>query len=181
MQECIGCVTTSAHKRPYHHHHDHPELGRYPAIICKKKNWLAGYFHETCLRAWHTGLRTRITAYVSANSYVYVCRYGIALYTHGRTQPSGRGSNLVYMHHIWQGRTQERGLRSDPRYEKRRGGGGGGGGLLYASGPLSTPVRYTYSMVKVSSLWGEGPSTPHLPPLRRIRHVVTQCGTSCYF
>jgi hypothetical protein len=105
MQECIGCVTTSAHKRPYHHHHDHPELGRYPAIICKKKNWFAGYFHETCLRAWHTGLRTRITAYVSANSYVYVCRYSIALYTHGRTQPSGRGSNLVYMHLIRQGRT----------------------------------------------------------------------------
>ena len=107
---------------------------------------------------------------------MYVCRYGIALYTHGCTQPLGRGSNLVYMHHIRQERTQERGLQVRPAIRKAEGGGGGGGGggLLYASGPLSTPVWYTYSMVKATSLWGEDPSTPHLPPLRRIRHVVTQ-------
>ena len=74
--------------------------------------------------AWHTGLRTRITAYVSANSYVRMQVYGIALYTHGRTQPSGRGSNLVYMHHIRQERTQERGLQVRPAIRKAQGGGG---------------------------------------------------------
>ena len=102
---------------------------------------------------------------------MYVCRYGIALYTHGRTQPSGRGSNLVHMYHTARADTGE-GFTGQTR-DTKSGGGGGGEGGLYASDPLSTPVRYIYSMVKVISLWGVEPSTPH-PPLRRIRHVVTQ-------
>ena len=91
---------------------------------------------------------------------MYVCRYGIALYTHGRTQPLGRGSNLVYMHHTARADTGE-GFTGQTRDMKSGGGGGGG---LYASGPLSTPVRYTYSVVKVTSLWGGDPSTPPPPP-----------------
>ena len=35
--------------------------------------------------------------------------------------------------------------RSDPRYAKRGGEGGGGGGELYASGPVSAPVRYKFT------------------------------------
>ena len=91
---------------------------------------------------------------------MYVCRYGIALYTHGRTQPSGRGSNLVHMHHTTRADTGE-GFAGQTRDTKSGGGGGEGG--LYASDPLSTPVRYTYSMVKVTSLWGGEPSTPPPP------------------
>ena len=128
--------------------------------------------------AWHTGLRTRIPAYVSGYSYVRMQVWHSSVYPWAyaafrkRVEFSlhasyGKGGHnrLLKSYHNRRG--------SDPRYEKRRGGGG-----LYASGPLSTPVRYTYSMVNVTSLWGGDPSTPPLPPppppLRRIRHVVTQ-------
>ena len=93
---------------------------------------------------------------------MYVCRYGIALYTHGRTQPSGRGSNLVHMYHTARADTGE-GFTGQTR-DTKSGGGGGGGGGLYASDPLSTPVRYTYSMVKVISLWGVDRQPPPPPP-----------------
>ena len=58
---------------------------------------------------------------------MYVCRYGIALYTHGRTQPSGRGSNLVHMYHTARADTGE-GFTGQTRDTKSGGGGGGGEG-----------------------------------------------------
>ena len=126
--------------------------------------------------AWHTGLRTRIPAYVSAYSYVRMQVWHSSVYPWAYAAFRKR---VEFGSHVSYGKGgHRRGVyRSDPRYEKRRWGGG-----LYASDPLSTPVRYTYSMVKVISLWGVEPSTPPPPPppppphppLRRIRHVVTQ-------
>ena len=83
---------------------------------------------------------------------MYVCRYGIALYTHGCTQPSGRGSNLVYMHHIRQERTQERGLQVRPAIRKAEGGGGGGGG----GGGVAVRFRPFIHPCMVYLLNGEG-------------------------
>ena len=92
-----------------------------------------------------------------------------------RTQPSGRGSNLVYMHHIRQGRTQERGLQVRPaRYENRRGGGGGGGGGAVRFRPFIHPCTVYLLNGEGDLALGRGSINPHLPPLRRIRHVVTQ-------
>ena len=129
--------------------------------------------------AWHAGLRTRIPAYVSAYSYVrmQVWHSSASVYPWAYAA-SGRGSNLVYMHHTARADTGE-GFTGQTRDKKSGGGGVGGWRGLYPSGPLSTPVRYTYSMGKVTSLWGGDPSPPppphhHHPPLRRVRHVVTQ-------
>ena len=133
--------------------------------------------------ACHTGLRTRIPAYVSAYSYVHMQVWHSSVYPWAHAAFRKRvefGSHASY--------GNRRGVyRSDPRYEKRRWGGGGGGGEggLYASDPLSIPVRYTYSMVKVTSLWGVNRQTPPPPPpptpLCVEYGTLSRSGTSCYF
>ena len=87
---------------------------------------------------------------------------------------SGREPNLVYMHHTARADTEE--WFTGQTRDTKSGGGGGGGGL-YASGSLSTPVRNTYSMVKVTSLWGGDPSTT----LCVECGTLSRSGTSCYF
>ena len=121
-------------------------------------------------------VRERIPAYVSAYSYVRMQVW----HSVRSLQEEGR---IWFTSIIRQGRTQERGLQVRPAIRKAEVGGGGGGGGLYASDPLSTPVRYTYSMVKVTSLWGGDPSTPPPPtsPLCVEYGTLSRSGTSCYF
>ena len=113
------------------------------------------------------GLRTRIPAYVSAYSYVRMQVWHSSVYPWAYAA-SARGSNLVYMHNTARADTGE-GFTGQTRDTKSGGGGD-------PSGPLSTPVRYTYLLNGDCDLaFGRGSNPPpHPTPLRRIRHVVTQ-------
>ena len=110
--------------------------------------------------AWHTGLRTRIPAYVSAYSYVRMQVWHSSVYPWAYAA-SARGSNLVYMHNTARADTGE-GFTGQTRDTKSGGGGGGGGGTLQALYPPLYGIL-TYSMVIVTSLLGGDPTPPPHP------------------
>ena len=110
-----------------------------------------------------TGLRTRMPAYVSAYSYVRMQVW----HTHGRTRLQKKG-RIWFTCIIRQGRTQERGLQVRPAIRKAEGGGGGG------VRPFIHPSTVYLLNGEGDLALGKGSINPHLLPLRRIRHVVTQ-------
>ena len=98
------------------------------------------------------------------HSAMYVCRYAAfrKRVEFGSHPSYGNGGHRrgVYM--------------SDPRYES--GGGGGGGGAVRFR-PFIHPCTVYLLNGEGDLALGRGsvnPPTSHLPPLRRIRHVVTQ-------
>ena len=117
-----------------------------------------------CVREYaYANTRTRIPAYVSAYSYVRMQVWHSSVYPWAYAA-SARGSNLVYMHNTARADTGE-GFTGQTRDTKSGGGD--------PSGPLSTPVRYTY-LLNGEGDGGIQPPPPPPTPLRRIRHVVTQ-------
>ena len=114
---------------------------------------------------------------------MYVCRYGIALYTHGRTQPSGRGSNLVHMHHTARADTGEEvtGQTRDTLGGGGKGGGGGGGGGAVRFRPFIHPCTVYLLNGEGDLALGRGSITPPPPPLCVEYGLLSRSGTSCYF
>ena len=111
---------------------------------------------------------------------MYVCRYGIALYTHGRTQPSGRGSNLVHMHHTTRADTGE-GFAGQTRDTKSGGwGGGGGGGGAVRFRPFIHPCTVYLLNGEGDLALGRGTVNPPTP-LCVEYGTLSRSGTSCYF
>ena len=112
-----------------------------------------------------------------ANTAMYVCRYGIALYTHGRTQPLGRGSNLVYMHHTARADTGE-GFTGQTRDMKS--GGGGGGAVRFR--PFIHPCTVYLLSGEGDLALGRGSiNPPPTSPLCVGYGTLSRSGTSCYF
>ena len=74
--------------------------------------------------AWHTGLRTRIPAYMCPHTAMYMQVWHSSVYPWAYAA-SGRGSNLVYMHHTARADTGE-GFTGQTR-DKKSGGGWGVG------------------------------------------------------
>ena len=95
---------------------------------------------------------------------MYVCRYGIPMGVRGFRKRVEFGLHASY----GKGGHRRGVYRSDPRYEKRRGGGGGG------VRPFIHPSTVYLLNGEGDLALGKGSINPHLLPLRRIRHVVTQ-------
>ena len=87
-------------------------------------------------------LRTRITAYVSANSYVRMQAWHSSVYPWAYLAFRKRVEFGLHASYTTRADTGEGFLQVRPAIRKAEGGGGGG--VLYASGPLSTPVRYKW-------------------------------------
>ena len=133
------------------------------------------------LFAWHTGLRTRIPAYVSAYSYVRMQVWHSSVYPWAYAAFRKR---VEFGSHVSYGKGgHRRGVyRSDPRYEKRRWGGGGegGGGGAVRFRPFIHPCTVYLLNGEGDLALGSGTVNPPTP-LCVEYGTLSRSGTSCYF
>ena len=131
-------------------------------------------------------MRTRIPAYVSAYSYVRMQVWHSSVYPWAHAV-SGRGSNLVYMHHTARADTGE-GFIGQTRDTKSGGGGGGGGGAVRFRPFIHPCTVYLLNGEGEGDLaLGRGsinpppPPPPPTTPLCVEYDTLSRSGTSCYF
>ena len=128
--------------------------------------------------AWHTGLRTRIPAYVSAYSYVRMQVWHSSVYPWAYAAFRKRVEFGSHASYDKLGRTQERGLQVRPAIRKAEVGGGGRGGCTLR--PFIHPCTVYLLNGEGDLALGRGTVNPPTP-LCVEYGTLSRSGTSCYF